>query len=89
MLTSRAISTLLPELREAEAVKLIGIWIYLFICMDSNERSCHGCTRRDGYVIRKCEWTICAPSERNWQKPASATETEAGENISLTIAYAT
>jgi hypothetical protein len=65
MPTSHAISILLPEFREAEAVKFIGTCIYIFICMDSTERSCHICTRRDRYAIRKCEWTQCEPTERN------------------------
>jgi hypothetical protein len=65
MPTCHTISTALPELREAEAVKFIGTRIYLSICMDGTEWSRHSCTRRDGYAVRKCEWTQCEPNEHN------------------------
>jgi hypothetical protein len=67
LMPSRAIFVALTELREAEAVKFIGTWIYLSIRMYSTEWSCHNCTRRDGYAVRKCKWTQCEPNEHNWQ----------------------
>ena len=63
--TCHATSISLPELREAEAVKFIGTWIYLPICMDSTEWSRHNCTRRYGYAVGKCEWTQCDPNKHN------------------------
>jgi len=53
----RSNSIALTELREAEAVKFLGVWIDFSIHVDSNRRDGDLRTRRNSDSIGKCEWT--------------------------------
>ena len=51
------VALLVTELREAKAVELLGVWVYLFIGMNRIHRERHVRIRGDGHAVRKREGT--------------------------------
>jgi hypothetical protein len=51
------ISLLFTKPEEAKGVKLMGVWVHLFIGMNGMERERQESGYWDGHAVRKCEGT--------------------------------
>ena len=70
MSTCRSIPFALTELRKAEPIKFIGVWIGSLICMSSTGRDGNECACGNRHTIGKCKRAHCKAAQGHWENVA-------------------